>query len=63
MMQVKAGGQPRFFSSSDLPASGNLKSLSAWARELMQAAKTAEHPYSAGLLLDAWVNRAQRAMT
>jgi DNA polymerase-3 subunit delta' len=62
MMQVKAGGQPRFFSSSDLPAAGNMKSLSAWARELMQNAKTADHPYAAGLLLDAWVNRAQRAM-
>ena len=63
MMQVKAGGQPRFFSSNDLPASGNLKTLSAWARELMQSPKTVEHPYAAGLLLDAWVNRAQRAMT
>ena len=63
MMQVKAGGHPRFFSSNDLPASGNLKSLSAWARELMQSAKTVEHPYAAGLLLDAWVNRAHRAMT
>jgi DNA polymerase-3 subunit delta' len=62
MLRIRVGGQPRFFNAKDLPAAGNIKSLSAWSKELMQSAKTVEHPYSSGLLLEAWVNRAQRAM-
>ena len=39
-----------------------MMALTQWSKDLMQSAKTVEHPYQAGLLMEAWVSRAQRAM-
>jgi DNA polymerase-3 subunit delta' len=39
-----------------------LKALTQWSKDMMQSAKTVEHPYQAGLLMEAWVSRAQRAI-
>ncbi len=62
MLSHTQGAQPRFFEASDLPKAGHLSALSQWSKELMQNAKTVEHPYQAGLLMEAWISRAQRAM-
>jgi len=56
------GGSPRFFDIEDLPQSSSLKALTQWSKDMMQSAKTVEHPYQAGLLMEAWVSRAQRAI-
>ena len=63
MLSAKLGAAPRFFNLKDLPRSGQFDALSAWSRELMMMAKTVDHPYQPGLLLEAWVSRAQRALT
>lgn len=63
MLCAKSGAAPRFFNLKDLPRSGQFDTLSAWSRELMMMAKTVDHPYQPGLLLEAWVSRAQRALT
>lgn len=63
MQHLACGAAPRFFDASDLPTASSLSALSQWSRDLMQSAKTVDHPYQAGLLLEAWVSRAQRAMT
>ena len=62
MLQTSVGGQPRYFQVGDLPKTAHFKALSLWSRELLQSAKTADHPYQQGLLLEAWVNRAQVAL-
>ena len=66
MWVVKAGAQPRFFNPADLPpATGNNASasaLSAWARELATTARTVEHPYNAGLMLESLASRAKMAL-
>lgn len=62
MLQTSVGGPPRYFQTADLPKSGNFKALSLWSQELLQSAKTVDHPYQQGLLLEAWVNRAQVAL-
>jgi DNA polymerase-3 subunit delta' len=62
MLQTSVGGPPRYFQAADLPKSGNFKALSLWSQELLQSAKTVDHPYQQGLLLEAWVNRAQVAL-
>jgi DNA polymerase-3 subunit delta' len=68
----KVGALPRFFSAESLPsfsAQGkgaargpSLYALSLWSRELATSARTAEHPYNAGLMLEALVSRAQLAL-
>ncbi len=49
-----SGAAPRFFDSADLPAApvASLAALGAWSRSLSQAARTAEHPFNPGLMLE-----------
>ena len=66
---VRAGALPRFFSLDDLPAvtpsakGSGLFALSAWSRELAATARTIEHPYNSGLLLESLASRAKIALT
>ena len=59
LLALGAGADPRFFESADLPAPPPLRSLTAWSRSLANAAKTAEHPFNAGLMLEALVSEAR----
>jgi len=74
---VKVGAQPRFFSLSDLPlparqaasealilgSPASIFALAAWSKELAVTARTVEHPYNPGLMLEALVSRAKQALT
>jgi DNA polymerase-3 subunit delta' len=62
MLAVKVGADPRFFMPTDLPSAGSLSALSQWSRDLMQATRTAEHPFNVGLMFEALVARAQVAL-
>jgi DNA polymerase III subunit delta' len=57
-----SGGQARFFAVADLPASCALNTLTDWGRELARSSRTAEHPFNTGLMLEALVSQAQRAL-
>lgn len=57
-----SGASARFFQATDLPPGGSLRALSDWSRELAQTARTVEHPYNAGLMLEALVSRARSAL-
>jgi DNA polymerase III subunit delta' len=58
------GAPPRFFMASQLPVcSASVMALSDWFKRLMQSARTAEHPFNAGLMLEALANDAQQALT
>lgn len=63
---VKTGAQPRFFSLEDLPAgaAGNkgLYALASWSKELATTARTVEHPYNPGLMLESLASRAKLAL-
>jgi len=72
---MRVGAAPRFFGASDLPepaqakptgnaqaGTGGLYALAAWSRDLMLIARTVEHPYNPGLLLEALASRAQTAL-
>ena len=63
---VKTGAQPRFFSPEDLPAgaAGNngLYALARWSKELATTARTVEHPYNPGLMLESLASRAKLAL-
>ena len=58
-----SGAQPRFFMASQLPAcQASVKSLTDWFKRLVQSARTAEHPFNAGLMLEALANDAQQVL-
>lgn len=59
LLAVGTGADPRFFESADLPPSPPIRNLSSWSRSLASAAKTAEHPFNAGLMLEALVSEAR----
>ena len=56
------GAAPRYFVASDLPAALPLAALAQWSKSLVQAARTAEHPFNAGLMLEALVAQAQQTL-
>jgi len=62
MLAQAAGGTPRFFDPGQLPKAVRLGALSGWSRELMKAARTVEHPFNPGLMLEALVSRARNVL-
>jgi DNA polymerase III subunit delta' len=62
LLAVKAGGAPRFFQHADLPPAGSFAALTGWARDLAGAAETVEHPFNAGLMIEALVSQARSAL-
>lgn len=62
LMAVQAGAEPRFFAAADLPAAGSVKALTAWWRDLAATARTVEHPFQAGLMLESLVTQARAAL-
>ncbi|MDQ3060705.1 MAG: DNA polymerase III subunit delta' [Pseudomonadota bacterium] len=73
---ARVGAAPRFFSAQDLPMlpcgkTGippaaslrvSLQALASWSKELNAIARTVEHPYHPGLLLESLVSRARTAL-
>ena len=62
LMAVDSGAAPRFFEAVDLPAVPSRAALGRWARSLANAAKIAEHPFNAGLMLEALVSEARSTL-
>ena len=71
VLAVRMGALPRFFSAKDLPApvpaaagkpGGGLYALASWSKELTAIARTVEHPYNPGLMLESLVSRARLAL-
>jgi DNA polymerase-3 subunit delta' len=62
VLAVQTGASPRFFEVADLPAGGSLAVLTAWGRALATTTRTVEHPFNAGLMLEALVSQAQTAL-
>jgi DNA polymerase-3 subunit delta' len=59
LMAVGVGAEPRFFLSADLPSPPSQVALTRWSKSLAQSARTAEHPFNAGLMLEALVSEAR----
>jgi DNA polymerase III subunit delta' len=62
MMRTAAGAAPRYFPSASLPKPPSLDALSAWAKELARLARHAEHPWNAGLMVEAVVENARHTL-
>ena len=62
VLAAKVGGEPRYFDRADLPSGGSVQSLTGWARSLMAARRSAEHPFNQGLMLEALASQARQAL-
>ncbi|MDM0109073.1 DNA polymerase III subunit delta' [Variovorax sp. J22R24] len=62
LMATDSGAEPRFFEASDLPPAPPRVALARWSKSLANAAKTAEHPFNAGLMLEALVSEARTTL-
>ena len=62
LMASAAGAAPRFFPVEGLPPAPRWLALSRWSRELSDAARTVEHPFSAGLMQEAWAARTSQVL-
>ncbi|MDM7943670.1 MAG: DNA polymerase III subunit delta' [Hydrogenophaga sp.] len=62
LMAHACGAPARFFPAPELPAPPRWTALAAWSRELMQAARSVEHPYNAGLMQEAWAARTRQVL-
>ena len=63
LLRVHSGAQPRFFLPAQLPTcAASVRTLTEWFRRLMQAARTAEHPFNTGLMLEALTADAQQSL-
>ncbi|MBT2334424.1 DNA polymerase III subunit delta' [Variovorax paradoxus] len=63
LMAMGSGAAPRFFDAADLPAAvPSHLALARWSKSLASAARTAEHPFNAGLMLEALVSEARTTL-
>ena len=59
---VAAGAMPRYFPLEGIPAHVDRAALIAWMGELNRVARHAEHPWNAGLMIEALVQQGQGAL-
>jgi DNA polymerase-3 subunit delta' len=62
LLASRAGAAPRFFEPADLPRGGTGASLAQWSKDLARTARTVEHPFNAGLMLESLVTQARSAL-
>ena len=64
LVLVQSGATPRYFSTESLPGTqASVRSLGDWYKRLQQSLRTAEHPFNAGLMLEALVSDAQQTLS
>jgi DNA polymerase-3 subunit delta' len=61
-MALHVGASPRFFAQRDLSAATNLAALSEWSKALSRTMRTMDHPFNAGLMLEALVGQAKSVL-
>ena len=62
LLCVAQGAAPRYFAAEDLPKPPSAMVLARWAKSLAQEARTAEHPFNAGLMTEALVAQARTVL-
>ncbi len=62
LLALRVGAAPRYFATTDLPPAPAIGPLTRWSRALATAARTADHPFNAGLMLEALVAQARNAL-
>lgn len=63
LMARAAGAAPRYFPPETLPASPSWANLLSWSHELMNAARTVEHPFQASLMQETWAAKTRQMLS
>ena len=61
-MAASMGALPLYFPAGSVPAGASMGALSAWSRELDRVTRHDEHPWNEGLMLEALLAAAARAL-
>ena len=59
---VACGAAPRYFPAASIAHGADPAALARWTVELLRIARHAEHPWSAGLVIESLVQQGQRAL-
>ena len=62
LLAQAVGAAPRFYALQDLPATPSVLALTDWSRELKQSTRSMEHPFNPGLMQEALVLIAKKAL-
>ena len=65
LMAQKAGAAPRFFEPAHLPlpaVAPSMAGLGQWSKDLAAATRTMDHPFNAGLMMEALVSQAKNTL-
>ncbi|HMC15531.1 MAG TPA: DNA polymerase III subunit delta', partial [Albitalea sp.] len=61
-MRAAAGAAPRYFPQASLTRPPPLPALTGWAKRLAELARSAEHPWNAGLMVESLVQEAREVL-
>ena len=62
LLVSSTGAAPRYFAMADLPPPPPLAALTRWSQALAHTARTVDHPFNAGLMLEALVGDARNTL-
>jgi DNA polymerase-3 subunit delta' len=62
LIALQVGAAPRFFAAGDLVTGASFAALSDWGRALALGMRTMDHPFNAGLMLEALVGQAKSVL-
>jgi DNA polymerase-3 subunit delta' len=62
LMAQASGASPRYFPASQLPLAPPWGVLAQWSKELLNMARSVEHPFNAGLMQEAWAARTRQVL-
>ncbi len=62
LLAHRVGAAPRYFDAADLPTPPGIGPLTRWGRALAKEARTADHPFNAGLMLEALAAQARNTL-
>ncbi len=62
LMATATLASPRYFQSADLPKVLAMAALAPWSKSLLASARTAQHPFNPGLMLESLVSQAQNTL-
>jgi len=63
LMVQASGAAPRFFPASQLPPAPCWSALAQWSKELLDASRSVEHPFNAGLMQEAWAAHTRQVLS
>jgi len=62
LMAQASGAAPRYFPASQLPPAPRWTVLAQWSKEVLDAARSVEHPFNPGLMQEAWAARTRQVL-